>query len=165
MTGAQKVDLFGVGVTVTDYADATERIIAAAKDRRSYAVSALATHGLTEAVRDPGFRQAVSSIDLVTPDGQPVRWAMNALHGAGLGERVYGPDLTGHVCRRAAEEGVGVYLFGSTPQTCERFAAELRRRYPGIRIDGVQPDRFREATPGEDAADVARINASGAGVV
>ena len=30
---------------------------------------------------------------------------------------------------------------------------------------GVQPDRFRDATPEEDAADVARMNESGAGIV
>lgn len=160
-----KVDLFGVGVSVTDYAQATADIMAAASARRSYGVSALATHGLMEASRDEKLRAQVNSLDLVTPDGQPVRWALNALGDAGLEERVYGPDLVGHVCAAAAEQGVGVYLYGSTPETCERFAAELRQRYDGLRIVGIQPDRFRDATVAEDASDVERINGSGAGVV
>lgn len=160
-----KVDVFGVGITVTDYDDATDRIMDAARDRRSYAVSALAVHGLMEAVDDEAFQEQVNRIDLVTPDGQPVRWAMNVLHDAGLDDRVYGPDLAWRVIEGAAEEGIGIYLFGSTEETGLAFAEEIVRRYPTVIISDIQPDRFREATDIEDAADTARINRSGAGVV
>lgn len=162
---APKVDLFGVGMSVTDYVDATDRIASAAVDRRSFGVSALAVHGLMEAASDPSFRKQVNSLDLVTPDGQPVRWAMNALHDTALADRVYGPDLTWHVLERSAELGLGVYLFGSTPETAEGFAAEIRRRLPSSKVVGVQPDRFRDATEEEDEDDIRRINNSGAGVV
>lgn len=161
----QKVDLFGVGITVTDYDDATDRIIEAARGRESYAVSALAVHGLMEAVDDDSFGAQVNRIDLVTPDGQPVRWAMNTLHGTGLSDRVYGPDLTWRVIEAAAAEGIGIYLFGSTEETCQSFADAILHRYPEAVISGIQPDRFRDATPQEDLEDIARINSSGAGVV
>ncbi len=154
-----------MGVNPTNYAEVTAAILAAARARRSYGVTALATHGLMEAVNDPMFGAIVDDLDVVTPDGQPVRWALNALHGTRLVDRVYGPDLTAHVCAAAASEGIGVYLFGSTPETCAAFAEELRRRWPDLRIAGIQPDRFREATPEEDADDVARMTASGAGIV
>jgi N-acetylglucosaminyldiphosphoundecaprenol N-acetyl-beta-D-mannosaminyltransferase len=160
-----KVPLFGIGISVTDYAGASAAILAAARARRSYAVSALATHGLTEAARDPGFGDLVNSIDLVTPDGQPVRWAMNAMHRTGLSERVYGPDLVAAVCAGAAKEGMSIYLYGSTAETCRAVADELPRRYPGLRVAGVHPDRFRDATPTEDADDVRRIRESGADIV
>ena len=160
-----KVDLFGVGVTVTDYDDATNRIMNAARDRRSYAVSALAVHGLMEAAEDDEFRSLVNTIDLVTPDGQPVRWAMNSLYRTDLDDRVYGPDLTWRVIEAAAADGVGIYLFGSTQDACDGFAAEIVRRHPSAIIADIQPDRFRDATEAEDAADIERINASGAGVV
>lgn len=160
-----KVDVFGVGVSVVDYGSATTAIMEAARARRSFGVTALAVHGLMESVDDDALRSKVNGLDLVTPDGQPVRWAMNLLHGVGLRERVYGPDLTTAVCAEAAKQGIGVYLFGSTPDTCDRFAAALKRRCPSIRLVGVQPDRFRDATPEEDRSDVARMNDSGAGVV
>jgi N-acetylglucosaminyldiphosphoundecaprenol N-acetyl-beta-D-mannosaminyltransferase len=162
---SRKVDLFGVGVSVTDYEQATAAILDAAAKRQSYGVTALATHGLMEAARDDGLRAQVNGLDLVTPDGQPVRWALNALGSAGLKERVYGPDLVAHVCEGAAAGGIGVYLLGSTPETSSRCAAALERSFPGLRIVGVQPDRFRDATEAEDQADVERINGSGAGVV
>jgi len=164
-TRIPKVPIFGIGISVTDYTEACASIIDAARARHSYAVSALATHGLTEAARDGDFGELVNSIELVTPDGQPVRWAMNILHGTALSERVYGPDLVAAVCASAAAEGMSVYVFGSTAETCRAVAEELPRRYPGLRIAGVQPDRFREATAGEDAEDVERIRASGADII
>lgn len=165
MTTPAKVDVFGVGLSVVDYNDATARIIEAGRRHESFGMSALATHGLMEAVHNPEFMTVVCELDMVTPDGQPVRWAMNLLHGTGLSDRVYGPDLTWKVCGAAAEAGVGIYLFGSTSETCTAFVNAIRAEWPDVRIDGVQPDRFREATLDEDAADIARINNSGAGIV
>jgi exopolysaccharide biosynthesis WecB/TagA/CpsF family protein len=160
-----KVPVFGIGVSVTDYTDACAAIMDAARARRSYAVSALATHGLTEAARDDELGRLVNLIELVTPDGQPVRWAMNILHGTALSERVYGPDLVAAVCTAAAAERMSIYLYGSTAETCRRVAEELPQRYPGLQIAGVQPDRFRDATTDEDAEDVQRICASGADII
>lgn len=165
MKPPEKVDIFGAEISVIDYATATARIIEAGRAHESFAMSALATHGLMEAVHDEDFRTIVNELDMVTPDGQPVRWAMNLLHNTDLSERVYGPDLTWKVCGAAAEAGVGLYLFGSTQETCDAFVDAIKSEWPAARIDGVQPDRFREATPEEDAEDIARINASGAGVV
>ena len=159
-----RVDIFGINLSVTTYDDATEQIIDAAKNKQSFAMSALATHGLMEAVYDDDFAEVVNGLDLVTPDGQPVRWAMNLLHDAGLTDRVYGPDLTWKVCGAAADAGVGIYLFGSTPETCDAFVKAILDEWPHAVISDVQPDRFRDATPEEDEADIARMNASGAGV-
>lgn len=165
LTTSKRVDVFGVQMSVTDYADSIEQIIEAGREKRSFAMSALATHGLMEAVHNPEFLEVVNGLDLVTPDGQPVRWAMNILHDTNLDDRVYGPDLTWMVIGAAADAGVGIYLFGSTPETCEKFVSAIHAKWPHAIISDVQPDRFREATPEEDAADIARINASGAGVV
>lgn len=161
----RKVDIFGIGISATDYQQACEEIIVAAKERRSYAMSALATHGLIEAAYDSDLRALINRIDLVTPDGQPVRWAMNLLHGTRLKDRVCGPDLTWLVCEAAANAGIGVYLFGSRPETLEKFSTSLRKLLPDIKLVGIQPDRFREATLKEDEADIRRINESGAGII
>ena len=106
---SQKVHLFGVGLSVVDYSRACEEIISAAKEHRSFAMSALATHGLMKSVADSDLRRLVNDIDLVTPDGQPVRWAMNLLHSTKLRDRVCGPDLTGLVCEIAVKENIGIY--------------------------------------------------------
>lgn len=163
-TLGDKVDLFGVDYTVTDYEHSTSVIIDAARERQSFAVSALAVHGLMEAASDDVFRAKVKTIDLVTPDGQPVKWAMNAIHSTALEDRVYGPDLTWHVIRGAAENSIPVFLFGSTEETCIAFKTNIQREHPDLEVF-YQADRFRDATPEEDEADVATINQSNAGVV
>lgn len=165
MSTFRTVRVFGVPVNPCTYASAVDEIIGAARAHQSFGVAALATHGLMTAVSDAQFRSAIERLDLVTPDGQPVRWALNLEIDDALPERVYGPELTERVCAAAAHEGLTVYLFGSTDATCQALATALEQRYPEIKIVGVQPDRFRDATPEEDAADVDKIVASGANVV
>ena len=118
-TPAERVDIFGAQLSVTDYDDATARIIAAGKEHASFGMSALATHGLMEATHDPSFMDVVNGLDLVTPDGQPVRWAMNLLHNTELSDRVYGPDLTWKVCGAAADAGAVSYTHLTLPTNRE----------------------------------------------
>lgn len=54
--------------------------------------------------REQKFR--LNHFDLVVPDGQPLRGALNALHRADLPDRVYGPNLTLRVCAKAAAEAL-----------------------------------------------------------
>ena len=83
-----KRDLFGVGVSATTYAEVVEAVVQAARARRSLTITALATHGLMEAVHGADFGAVVNGIDVVTPDGQPLSWALNRMHGAQLTDRV-----------------------------------------------------------------------------
>lgn len=163
--GFDRVEVFGVGVTPCTYDSAVSAILDGAQQRQPFGVAALATHGLMTASNDTRFRDALSKLAIVTPDGQPVRWALNLLVDSPLSERVYGPELTERVCAEAAARGVGIFLFGSTQQTCDALVRALTTRYPSIKIVGVQADRFRDATPEEDAQDVATIEDSGAEIV
>lgn len=160
-----RLQLFTAKYNVTDYLRASETIISQARIRSSFGVSALAVHGLIETVKDRTFRSVVNMLDMVVPDGQPIRWALNSFYKAGLEDRVTGPILTKYVLARAGEEKLSVYLYGSTPETLEKFTAFININYPGVKIAGIHPDRFREATPEEDASDIRKINDSGANIV
>jgi N-acetylglucosaminyldiphosphoundecaprenol N-acetyl-beta-D-mannosaminyltransferase len=160
-----KRNVLGVLVDVIDYEAATERVLAAAREQRPLALTALAVHGVMTGVQDPAHNARLNAFDVVTPDGQPVRWALNLLHGAGLADRVYGPSLTLEVLRGCAAEGLPVYLYGSTPQTLERLVPALTDLFPALKIAGVEPSKFRDVRPGEDVDIAARIKASGARVV
>lgn len=92
MTTGTKRNVLGVLVDATDYAAATEAVVTAARERRPLALTALAVHGVMTGVLDPAHNARLNSFDVVTPDGQPVRWALNLLHGAALTDRVYGPE-------------------------------------------------------------------------
>jgi len=160
-----RLNVLGTAVSAVDYAGAGAAVLAAARERRPFAASALAVHALREAQRDPLYQARLNSLDLATPDGQPVRWALNWLHGAGLADRVYGPFLMRELCTAAAAEQLPVFLFGGTAATLDRLQAALRARHPGLRIAGMQPSRFRRITADEAAADARVITASGARLV
>src|SRR5690349_21097814 len=110
-----KYDLFGVRVAASDYEEIVDIVAKAAQERAAAIVSLHAVHAIIESTRDPELLAKVNRFDAVLPDGQPVRWALNHLHGVGLRDRVYGPELTLRLCARAAEEGIPIYLYGSSP--------------------------------------------------
>lgn len=158
-------NVLGTLVSVTDYARATAEIIAAAKERRAWAGAALAVHALSESSRDPLYQRRLNSLDLATPDGQPVRWALNWLHHAGLADRVYGPFLMRAVCAAAAREQLPVFLFGGSAELLARLSTSLQAQHPGLIIACTQASRFRRASAEEAAADARAIIASGARLV
>jgi exopolysaccharide biosynthesis WecB/TagA/CpsF family protein len=160
-----KRNVLGVQVDAVDYSAAVDKILLAARDQRSLAVTALAVHGVMTGVQDRAHGARLNAFDLVTPDGQPVRWALNSLHHAGLTDRVYGPELTLRVLAGCAEEGLPVYFYGSTAETLERLAGKLREQFPALKIAGMEASKFRAAAPGEPEEIASRIKASGARVL
>lgn len=161
MLGSKR-NVVGVLVDAVTYDDAVARVVAAAERRAPFAVTALAVHGVMTGVLDPVHRYRLNHLDLVVPDGQPVRWALNLLHGAGLGDRVYGPTLTLRVCEAAGERGLPVYFYGSRPEVLRALTERLRARFPKLVVAGAEPSRFRTLDEREKAAVVERIKASGA---
>jgi exopolysaccharide biosynthesis WecB/TagA/CpsF family protein len=164
-TSNVKHSVLGVLVDATTYAEATDAVLSAAREGRPFALTALAVHGVMTGVQDRAFNAQLNSFDLVTPDGQPVRWALNLLYHAGLTDRVYGPTLTLKVLERAASEGLPVYLYGSTEETLDRLVPRLQERYPALKIAGREASKFRSAQPGEAEEIAARIAGSGARIV
>ena len=165
MINKGKGNVLGVLVDVVDYDAATAEILAAARERRHYAATALAVHGVMTGVQNRAHNARLNSFDLVTPDGQPVRGALNLLHHARLTDRVYGPELTLRVLRQAAAEGLPAYLYGSTQPTLDRLVPALEGMFPALKIAGVEASKFRSAHPGEPEEIAERIKASGARLV
>lgn len=114
---------------------------------------------------DPEHRYRLNTFDLLVPDGQPVRWALNLLHRAGLRERVYGPTLMLALCARLETAGLPIYLYGSRQETIDRLSKNLARRFPSLKIAGSQPGRFKILSSGEREEIVDTIKASGAALV
>lgn len=160
-----KHSVLGVEVDALDYEAATERILTAALAQQSLAVTALAVHGVMTGVLDPEQKYRLNSLDLVVPDGQPVRWALNWLHKAALPDRVYGPTLMLKVCDLAAQRRLPIYLYGSTPDVLDALEANLIQRFPQLQIAGTQPSRFRQVTAEEQQEIAKDIQRSGAAIV
>jgi exopolysaccharide biosynthesis WecB/TagA/CpsF family protein len=162
----KKVDLFGgVRMTPTTYAEVVDVLIRCAQSRQPATADFGAVHVLATAARDGDFRRTINALDIVAPDGQPVRWAMNYFHNAGLTDRVYGPELMRRLCEAASAKGVSIYLYGSSPEVIEKLSANLKALFPALVIAGSESPPFRALTDAEHEEVASRINASGAGLV
>ena len=160
-----KGNIIGILIDAVDYKSSVERIVQAAQQRRAMAVSALAVHGLMTGVLQREYKYRLNHFDLLVPDGQPVRWALNLLHGARLRDRVYGPNLMLALCSRAEEEGLGVFLYGCTREVLCGLRRSLDHRFPSLRIAGMESSKFRRLSAEERTELIARIHSSGAAIV
>ena len=81
-----------------------------------------------------------------------------------LADRVYGPTLTLKVCERAAQAGLPLYLYGSKQSVLDALVANLKQKFPALRIAGLQPSRFRNLSAEEKMQVVETIRLSGAAI-
>ena len=160
-----KYDLIGIGVSATNYTETVETIVQSIREELSLIVTALPVHGVVTASQDPILKSKINSFDIIAPDGQPVRWAMNILYETRLNDRVYGPELMLRLCRRAAREQIGIYLYGSYSHVVDKLRNNLIRMFPNLLILGSESPPFRPLNSEEDRDVVARINESGARIV
>jgi N-acetylglucosaminyldiphosphoundecaprenol N-acetyl-beta-D-mannosaminyltransferase len=157
-----KKSVLGVLVDEVDYEAAVDRIAEAAAERRAFGASALAVHGVMTGVLNREHRYRLNALELVTPDGQPVRWGLNWLYHARLSDRVYGPKLMLAVCELAVERGYPVYLYGSRREVLDQLLGRLRRLVPGLEVAGAEQSKFRRVSSDEKRGIVERMVSSGA---
>jgi exopolysaccharide biosynthesis WecB/TagA/CpsF family protein len=157
-----KKNILGVQVNAVDYEAAVATIITAAHRRSRLAVSALAVHGVMTGVLDSIHRYRLNHLDLIVPDGQPVRWALNWLYQTGLPDRVYGPTLLLKICEQAEKEGLPIYLYGSQAHVLEALSYNLQGHFPNLIIAGVKPSYFRQVSASEKQSIIDEVQQSGA---
>lgn len=88
----------------------------------------------------------VRQADILVADGMPLVWASRII-GNPLPERVCGSNMVWSLSEGAAGNRLSVFLLGGgRPDTAERAAIELNRRFPALPIAGVHfpPFGFEE---------------------
>ena len=150
--------VLGIPLAITTYADAVERTRCWAESGGVWAVGAAATHFVTLSKHHAEFREALRDFDMITPDGMPLVWVMNA-KGAGMSDRVYGPTLMLHALQ---QPGIPHFLMGGSEAMLEKLQIKLKERFPGIQIVGAHSPPFGNWPADEDDRIIAKIAASGA---
>lgn len=121
-------------------------------------------HMVMEAFDSPEFGQVLEEADLVCPDGMPLVWSLRRLANPRQ-TRVYGPDLTLHVCTAAQRTGIPVGFHGGRPEVLTALTRALKVRFPRLEIAHAASPPFRALGADEEAAEVDAINCSGARVL
>ena len=123
----ESVHLFGIPVAKVTEDEAVDRIIAFAKERKTGRTAFVATLNVdfvSNAVRCWPFGGNdelwgyLKAADLVTADGMPIV-LLSKLAGNPLPARVTGADMAPAICRRCAEEELGIYVLGGEKEALE----------------------------------------------
>lgn len=155
--------VLGASIDAIVWDEALVRIQDWAARRESRYVCICNVHSVVTTSQDAEFGRVVNEADMATPDGAPVAWMLRRLGFAGQA-RINGPDLMWKYCEAAAR-AEPVFFYGGMEATLATLRERLLMAFPGLKIAGMVSPPFRPLSMAEDAAMVAQINASGAGVV
>jgi N-acetylglucosaminyldiphosphoundecaprenol N-acetyl-beta-D-mannosaminyltransferase len=156
--------ILGMRVDATRYDAVTGAVLERARRRQGGMVCVASVHMVMECHADPELRRVVNGAEFVTPDGMPLVWGLRCLGIPGA-RRVYGPELTDTLCRRATAEGVTVGFYGGAPEVLDALVPRLVERHPGLRVAFHTSPPFRPLTPEEDQHVIAAIRESGVQVL
>lgn len=132
---------------------------AALGEEPKYVVTPNAQH-IVLLAKDEYLRRIYSEAAFVLPDGASLLLAARIL-GRRIPERVAGVDMFQALCRRAAPEGLRVFLLGGSPHSAEKAAAKLRGQYRELIVCGTWcPPRGFDKDPGQQRDIEARIRAA-----
>lgn len=150
--------LLGVRIAAVEISDTVSRIEVWLRERQGcHFIAVTGMHGMTEAQRDPRFKEVLRSAQLVVPDGMPLVW-IGRLRGHNIQRRVYGPELMLTFFQVTAGRGYRHFLYGGAPGIPERLAESLKERFEGTDIVGTYSPPFRPLTLEEDSRVVEMIN-------
>jgi N-acetylglucosaminyldiphosphoundecaprenol N-acetyl-beta-D-mannosaminyltransferase len=137
-----------------------ETIVRSARTREpKYVVTPNAQHVVLLA-KDRYLQAIYSDAAFVLPDGVSLLLAARIL-GQKITHRVSGVDMFEALCRRAAREGLRVFLLGGRPGSAEKAAAKLSAENPGLIVSGTCcPPLGFENDPGQRDKIEARIRSA-----
>lgn len=127
---------------------------------RKLMVNTINTYSYTVAQRDYSFEKALSSSDVLLPDGIGIVWASRLFKKAkSLKKRITGWDLFTHEMERLDKSGGGKCFFmGSSDQVLEKIKLKAAEQYPSISVETYSPPYRDEFSNDENDAMVKAIN-------
>jgi N-acetylglucosaminyldiphosphoundecaprenol N-acetyl-beta-D-mannosaminyltransferase len=106
-------------------------------------------HSLVVAARDPLYRNALLSADLLTPDGAGIVLASRILGGS-IRDRITGTDVFVGVNKLLNDANGSVFFLGSTEQNLAAIRVKMSKEYPNISIAGTYSPPFKETFSSND---------------
>lgn len=121
-------------------------------------VSTLNPHSYCMAKKDKAFAEALSTADVLLPDGVGMVLATKLLQGTKI-RKIAGQDMQIHLLKLANEKSLRIFYMGSTQRTLERIKEKIHTEYPNIQVAVYSPPFKETFSPADDRTMVAKINA------
>ena len=155
-------NILGTDIAVTNMEETVARIEQELNTLRGQYICVSNVHTTIMAHDNPDYHRVQQDAAFCLPDGKPLS-VYSREHGYPEAERVTGPDLMGEMFAR--NNGLRHYFYGGTQETIDTLQRILKEKYPHIQLAGMVSPPFRPLNAEEDAAEVEKINASGADIL
>lgn len=140
-------------VTMDQAIDHLDQVISTREP--AFAVTANLNYGML-CSKHPRLQAFTKRATLVLCDGMPIFWR-SKLSQKPLPERVAGSDLIYLLSERCAAKKYRVYFYGAAEGVADAAATQLKKRYPGLIVAGVQCPPFHDSSSTAIQDQVARI--------
>lgn len=160
----EKHGLKNFSITTGSYQSFIDNMTELARNRESTAVYFANVHMYIEAYQHEDFRELIYKADIVTPDGQPLAWALRLLYGIKQ-DRVSAMDFLPDMFKRMEQEQLPVYFYGGTQEMLDKTGAFVKTQYPNLKVTGMYSPPFRPLSAAEENEIVKKINAAAPGIV
>jgi N-acetylglucosaminyldiphosphoundecaprenol N-acetyl-beta-D-mannosaminyltransferase len=155
----EQFKVLGVNINVLDQERTREFLFDTVREGRRGYVTITNVYSVSEALRDPELKRIFNEALLSTPDGMPMVW-MGRLLGHPSIRRVYGPDLVLNLCDHGRSSGFSHFFFGGNPGVAGDLAANLEKRFPGLKVAGTFCPPFRALNDAEKSELQKRVRES-----
>lgn len=153
--------ILGVNIAITNMQDATEYILSQIDQIRGSYICLSNVHTTVMSKKDPDYCRVQNDAFLALPDGSPLVFVQR-MRGFSVAERVAGPDLMPAIWKATENTKWKHYFYGSSLETIQALEHNLREKYPGLNIVGLESPPYRPLSEEEESQMIERINASGA---
>ena len=151
-------------ISTGKYESFIDSMTALAKEKTSTAVYFANVHMFIEAYKSESFRNLIYKADIVTPDGQPLAWALRWLYGIKQ-DRVSAMDFLPDMLKRMEHEQLPVYFYGGTQEMLDKTVVFTNGPYPKLKIAGLYSPPFRPLSETEENEIAEKINAAAPAIV
>lgn len=156
--------ILGVNVAVTNMKDMVNLITNHVDELKGEFICLSNVHTTIMAYENAEYRNIQNSAFIALPDGRPLSFVQR-LRGYKEAEQVSGPDLMPALWEATENTEISHYFYGSSEETIEALRTNLKKRFPNMKIAGMEAPPFRPLSEEEDEEAVQRINASGASIL
>ncbi len=127
------------------------------KQQKSSYVCLVNVHSIIEAVNNPDFKNIINNADIAAPDGMPVAKSIKLLYGIEQ-KRVAGMDIFPDLLKKASDQGLSVFFYGSTDTVLKKIIERTKKELPALKISGSFSPPFRDLSENEKNETAGMIN-------
>lgn len=156
--------ILGVDIAITNMEDVVRLITHDLDNLKGKFICLSNVHTTVMAYDNAEYRNIQNSAFIALPDGSPLAF-LQRLRGYKEARQVAGPDLMPQLWKATENTEISHYFYGSSEETISALRQNLRKKYPGLKIAGMEAPPFRPLSREEDEEAVKRINESGADIL